>query len=102
MRERTGKVLMALGFMGAIITGCALDGPRWLLILGLVMANLVMMMVGQRLLDKTMDDGFMDEEDIEAVEEAIDQYDTVEQEFIMRDRRNQTFSIWVQEIKNAL
>ena len=93
---------MALGFMGAIITGCALDGPRWLLILGLVMANLVMMMVGQRLLDKTMDDGFMDEEDIEAVEEAIDQYDTVEQEFIMRDRRNQTFSIWVQEIKNAL
>ena len=93
---------MGAGFFGAIITGCALDGPRWLLILGLVMANLVMMMVGQRLLDKTMDDGFMDEEDIEAVEEAIDQYDTVEQEFIMRDRRNQTFSIWVQEIKNAL
>ena len=93
---------MGAGFFGAIITGCALDGPRWLLILGLVMANLVMMMFGQRLLDKSMDDGFMDEEDIEAVEEAIDQYDTVEQEFIMRDRRNQTFSIWVQEIKNAL
>ena len=93
---------MGAGFFGAIITGCALDGPRWLLILGLVMANLVMMMFGQRLLDKSMDDGFMDEEDIEAVEEAINQYDTVEQEFIMRDRRNQTFSIWVQEIKNAL
>lgn len=88
--------------MGVLITGCALDGPRWLLILGLVMANMVMMMVGQRLLDTASDDGFIDSDDIEEVEESIKAYDRTENEFIIRDRRNQTFSVWVQEVRNAL
>ena len=93
---------MALGFIGTLIAGCALDGPKWVLILVLIMANMVMMMIGQRLLDKSMDDGFMDESDIEEVEEAIENCDTIEQEFIMRSRRDNTFSIWSTEVKSAL
>jgi len=102
VRERTGKVLMALGFMGAIITGCALDGPRWLLILGLVMANLVMMMVGQRLLDTASDDGFINSDDIEEIEESIEAYDLIEQEYKIKSRRSNCFEIWSQEVRNAL
>lgn len=93
---------MALGFIGTLFAGCALDGPKWVLILVLIMANMVMMMIGQRLLDKSMDEGFMDDEDIEAVEESIEEYDRIENEYIVRDRRNQTFSVWVQEVRNAL
>ena len=93
---------MALGFIGTLFAGCALDGPKWVLILVLIMANMAMMMIGQRLLDKSMDDGFVGEEDIEEIEEAIENCDTIEQEFIMRNRRDNTFSIWSTEVKSAL
>jgi len=90
---------MGAGFMGIVLIGAGLDGPRWILVLVLVMANLIMMMAGQRLLDKSSDEGFLDQSDIEEVEEAIEQYDMVEQEFILRDRRNQTFQIWKTEVR---
>jgi len=93
---------MALGFIGTLFAGCALDGPKWVLILVLIMANLVMMMIGQRLLDKSMDEGFMDDEDIEEVEESIEAYDLIEQEYKIKSRRSNCFEIWSQEVRNAL
>jgi len=102
MRKKTGRTLMALGFIGTLFAGCALDGPKWVLILVLIMANLVMMMIGQRLLDKSMDEGFMDDEDIEEVEESIEAYDLIEQEYKIKSRRSNCFEIWSQEVRNAL
>lgn len=92
---------MATGFMGVVISGCALDSSLWAGALVLVIGNLVMMAAGQRLLDRSMDDGFIDQNDIEEIEESIDKYDAIEHEFIMRNRRDNTFSIWVQETKGG-
>ncbi len=92
---------MVSGFMGILLLGAGLDGPKWAIILLLIMANMAMMVAGQKLLDRSMDDGFIDQNDIEEIEESIDKYDAIEHEFIMRNRRDNTFSIWVQETKGG-
>ena len=90
---------MTMGFMGIMISGCALDSPVWFWVMILVLGNLVMMAAGQRLLDSCMDEGFVSQTDIEEAETAIEEYDTIEQEFILRNRRDNTFSVWVTEVR---
>ena len=91
--------MMGTGFLGILIAGAALDGRLWFGMLILVLGNLVMMAAGQRLLDSCMDEGFVSQTDIEEAETAIEEYDTIEQEFILRNRRDNTFSVWVTEVR---
>ncbi len=90
---------MTMGFMGIMISGCALDSPVWFWVMILVLGNLVMMAAGQRLLDNCLDDGFVEAEDAEQIEEALEQVDEMEYEFKIRSRRNNCFEIWSTEVR---
>lgn len=90
---------MATGFMGIVISGTTLDSPLWIWALVLVIGNLVMMAAGQRLLDNCLDDGFVEAEDAEQIEEALEQVDEMEYEYKVRSRRNSCFEVWRQEVR---